>query len=76
MLAGDAGRGPVPGATLPALPWCGTLAWWHCLPWAGSRLLAQHLLFLVKNSLGVRQRGAGVFALSASTLLSVVMLWW
>lgn len=34
-----------------------------------------HLFFLVKNSLEVRQRGAEVFALSVSTLLSVVMPW-
>lgn len=49
--------------------------WQHRLPWAGSRLLTPHLFFLVKNSLEVRQRGAEVFALSVSTLLSVVMPW-
>lgn len=52
---------------LPGLP--GSTAW------AGSRLLRPHLSFLVKNSLEVRQRGAEVFAISVSTLLSMVMPW-
>lgn len=63
LLAGDLCQGSPPQPP-----------WQHCLPWVGSRLLMSHLLFLVKNSLEVRQRGTEMFALSLSMLLSVVML--
>lgn len=72
VLGAGRGCGHYSGATHWDL--CqGSPPWQHCSPWAGSRLLMPHLLFLVKNSLEVRQRGAEVFALSVSSLLSVLM---